>query len=99
MEVLSVELIKPELRVAQRAHHVLAFLVQFYVQSLPPRDETDISSIRIPRSLAIPFVDISRHLDIAPIVGAFSLLTVSQGSCNPVSAHLCRLCAVEFLSQ
>ncbi|KAG8748248.1 hypothetical protein FRC10_007637 [Ceratobasidium sp. 414] len=68
MQVLSIDAIKPDLQVAQRAHHVLAFLVQFYVQSLPPRDTNDSAPIRIPRSLAIPFVDISRHLDIAPIL-------------------------------
>ncbi|KAG9126019.1 hypothetical protein FRC07_005197 [Ceratobasidium sp. 392] len=68
MQVISIDTIKPDLRAAQRAHHVLAFLVQFYVQSLPPRDADDSSPIRIPRSLAIPFVDISRHLDIAPIL-------------------------------
>lgn len=99
MKVLSVEPIKSELQVAQRAHHVLAFLVQFYVQSLPPRDKEDFSPIRIPRSLAIPFVDISRHLDIAPIVSAFILIIFSDGSRNPDAAHLCRLRAVEFLSQ
>ncbi|KAG9102415.1 hypothetical protein FS749_000005 [Ceratobasidium sp. UAMH 11750] len=68
MQVISVDAIKSDLRAAQRAHHVLAFLVQFYVQSLPPRDDNDSSPIRIPRSLAIPFVDISRKLDIAPIL-------------------------------
>ncbi|KAG9104354.1 hypothetical protein FRC06_003400 [Ceratobasidium sp. 370] len=68
MQVISMDAIKSDLRAAQRAHHVLAFLVQFYVQSLPPRDPDDFRPIQIPRSLAIPFVDISRHLDIAPIL-------------------------------
>ncbi|CUA76071.1 indoleamine 2,3-dioxygenase [Rhizoctonia solani] len=68
MEVIGIDSLKSDLRAAQRAHHVLAFLVQFYVQSLPPRDEADLGPIRIPGSLAIPFVDISRHLDIAPIL-------------------------------
>lgn len=71
MKILSVDSLKQDLRAAQRAHHVLAFLVQFYVQSLPPRAETDNLPIRIPRSLALPFVEISRHLDIAPIVSGF----------------------------
>ncbi|KAG8764136.1 hypothetical protein FRC11_004624 [Ceratobasidium sp. 423] len=68
MGVISIDSLKSDLRAAQRAHHVLAFLVQFYVQSLPPRAETDIGPIRIPSSLAIPFTDVSRHLDIAPIL-------------------------------
>ncbi|CAE6515878.1 unnamed protein product [Rhizoctonia solani] len=68
MEVISIDSLKSDLRAAQRAHHVLAFLVQFYIQSLPPRAETDTGPIRIPSSLAIPFVDVSRHLDIAPIL-------------------------------
>jgi indoleamine 2,3-dioxygenase len=72
MEVISTDFLKSDLRTAQRAHHVLSFLVQFYVQSLPPRTETELGPIRIPRSLAIPFVDVSRHLDIAPIVSVTS---------------------------
>ncbi|KAG8734553.1 hypothetical protein FRC12_018489, partial [Ceratobasidium sp. 428] len=68
MPVISIGTLKSDLRAAQRAHHVLAFLVQFYVQSLPPRDASDSSPIHIPRSLAIPFVEISKHLDIAPIL-------------------------------
>ncbi|KAL5634965.1 hypothetical protein ACGC1H_002857 [Rhizoctonia solani] len=68
MGAISINPLKSDLRAAQRAHHVLAFLVQFYVQSLPPRAESDLGPIRIPSSLAIPFVDVSRHLDIAPIL-------------------------------
>ncbi|CAE6476346.1 unnamed protein product [Rhizoctonia solani] len=68
MEVIGIDSLKSDRRAAQRAHHVLAFLVQFYVQSLPPRAESDLEPIRIPSSLAIPFVDVSRHLDIAPIL-------------------------------
>ncbi|KDN50504.1 hypothetical protein RSAG8_01002, partial [Rhizoctonia solani AG-8 WAC10335] len=62
MEVIGIDSLKSDRRAAQRAHHVLAFLVQFYVQSLPPRAESDLEPIRIPSSLAIP------HLDIAPIL-------------------------------
>ncbi|KAH7341803.1 Indoleamine 2,3-dioxygenase-domain-containing protein [Rhizoctonia solani] len=68
MEVININSLKSDLRAAQRAHHVLAFLVQFYVQSLPPRAEADLGPIHIPCSLSIPFVDVSRHLDIAPIL-------------------------------
>ncbi|KAG8751757.1 hypothetical protein FRC12_012270, partial [Ceratobasidium sp. 428] len=50
-------------------HHVLAFITQFYIQSLPPRqDASDRSPIIIPAPIAIPFVNVSRQLDIAPIV-------------------------------
>ncbi|KXN87276.1 Indoleamine 2,3-dioxygenase [Leucoagaricus sp. SymC.cos] len=47
-----------------RAHLVLAFLQQFYVQSLP----TYVSPIIIPRSIAIPLLRISRTLDLPPIL-------------------------------
>jgi indoleamine 2,3-dioxygenase len=56
-----------DIRQAQRAHHVLTFLQQFYVQSLPPSEPAP-SFIVIPAPLAIPLVAISRHLSIAPIV-------------------------------
>ncbi|CUA76011.1 indoleamine 2,3-dioxygenase [Rhizoctonia solani] len=58
-----------DIRRARRAHHVLAFITQFYVQSLPARKDTsDRSPIVIPAPVAIPFVGVSRQLDIAPIV-------------------------------
>jgi hypothetical protein len=68
METVSMDRIKDNLRAAQHTHHVLAFLAQFYVQSLPPCAEVNDVPICIPCSLAIPFVGISRQMDIAPIV-------------------------------
>ncbi|KAF8666561.1 Indoleamine 2,3-dioxygenase [Rhizoctonia solani] len=69
LPVLSIQPLEFDLRRARRAHHVLAFITQFYVQSLPPRDCTfDRPPIIIPAPIAIPFVGVSRQLDIAPIV-------------------------------
>ncbi|CAE6435297.1 unnamed protein product [Rhizoctonia solani] len=69
LPVLSTQPLEFDLRRARRAHHVLAFITQFYVQSLPPRESTfDRSPITIPAPIAIPFVGVSRRLDIAPIV-------------------------------
>lgn len=52
-------------RLLQRAHTVLAWLVQHYAHSIP----TDAPGpIRIPKSLAIPLVRVSRVLRIAPIL-------------------------------
>jgi indoleamine 2,3-dioxygenase len=50
----------------RRAHHVLAFLVHFYVHSSPP--STNQSPIHVPASLAIPLVEVSRVLGIAPVL-------------------------------
>lgn len=57
-------------RKLQRAHHTLSFLNQFYIHSLPPRHASRPSNdpIAIPASIAVPFVDVSRKLGIAPIV-------------------------------
>ncbi|KAG8701497.1 hypothetical protein FRC11_012125, partial [Ceratobasidium sp. 423] len=69
LPVLSTHPFEFDIRRARRAHHVLAFMTQFYVQSLPPRgDAFDRSPIIIPAPIAIPFVGVSRQLDIAPIV-------------------------------
>ncbi|QRV89428.1 indoleamine 2,3-dioxygenase [Ceratobasidium sp. AG-Ba] len=69
LSVLSHRPFEFDIRRARRAHHVLAFITQFYIQSLPPRqDASDRSSIVIPAPVAIPFVGVSRQLDIAPIV-------------------------------
>lgn len=44
---------------------VLAWLVNFYVHSMPHHEST---AIVVPKSLAIPLVHISRHLGIAPVL-------------------------------
>ncbi|KAF9527022.1 Indoleamine 2,3-dioxygenase [Crepidotus variabilis] len=53
-----------DLRSAQRAHMVLAWLVSFYVHSLPLQDK----SIVVPKTLAIPLTQVSRHLGFAPVL-------------------------------
>jgi indoleamine 2,3-dioxygenase len=68
MPILHTYRLESDVRQCRRAHLVLAFLVQQYVQSLPPRSDTDLTPIVIPASLAIPFVAVSRRLGIAAIV-------------------------------
>ncbi|KAJ3752917.1 Indoleamine 2,3-dioxygenase [Lentinula raphanica] len=63
---LEVNLLKDNPRLLQRAHVVLTWLVQYYVHSLPsPHPPTPK---RIPASLAVPLVNVSRMLGIAPIL-------------------------------
>ena len=63
--VLSTEPLEGDTRLLQRAHTVLAWLVQYYAHSIP----TDGSEpIRIPKSLAVPLVRVSSMLRIAPIL-------------------------------
>lgn len=50
----------------QRAHMILAFLVHFYVHSQPPSDTP--TPVHVPESLAIPIVNVSRALGIAPVL-------------------------------
>ncbi|KAF8623472.1 hypothetical protein AX15_006256 [Amanita polypyramis BW_CC] len=50
----------------RRAHYVLAWLVHFYAHSRPP--SFDESTTKIPKSLAIPLVQVSRRLGIAPVL-------------------------------
>ncbi|KAG6814571.1 hypothetical protein H0H92_000099 [Tricholoma furcatifolium] len=61
---LSTDLLQDDLRLLQRAHMVLSWLVSFYVHSLPPSDD----DIVVPKSLAIPLVAVSRCLGIAPVL-------------------------------
>ena len=61
--VLSTEFIEGNDGLLQRAHTVLAWLVQYYAHSIPT-DGTD--PIRIPKSLAVPLVRVSAVLRIAP---------------------------------
>lgn len=54
------------MRYLQKAHLVLAFLLHFYVHSIPLDDSN--ASIYIPKSIAIPIVAVSKELGIAPVM-------------------------------
>lgn len=47
----------------RRAHVVLAYTMHFYIQSMPPDD-----AVIIPKSIGIPLLQISKELDIPPIL-------------------------------
>ena len=47
----------------RRSHLVLAYILHFYVQSLPPTDP-----VSIPRSITLPLLRISKQLDIPPVL-------------------------------
>lgn len=50
----------------QRAHHVLAFIMHFYVHSIP--ESGDLVPTSIPRTIAVPLLSVSRSLGIAPVL-------------------------------
>ncbi|KAG9082724.1 hypothetical protein FRC06_004882 [Ceratobasidium sp. 370] len=64
--VLSTASLRGDIRLLRRAHHVLAFLVHFYVHSTPPAQPA--APMRVPKSLAVPLVEVSRVLEIAPVL-------------------------------
>ena len=63
---MSTESLHSDLRLSQRAHLVLAWLVSFYCHSIPPSQVGD--SIHVPRSLAVPLTQVSRRLGLAPVL-------------------------------
>ena len=65
MPVLDTEILRGYTHLLQRAHHVLAYLVHFYVHSLIPNTT---SAPVVPASLAIPLFAVSDDLGIAPIL-------------------------------
>ncbi|KAF5380984.1 hypothetical protein D9615_004117 [Tricholomella constricta] len=64
--VLDTEQLQNDLRLLQRAHFVLAWLVNFYVHSQPPTGNG--ADIIVPKSLTLPLVAVSRCLGIAPVL-------------------------------
>ena len=64
--MIGSRIIQDDLRSLQRAHLVLAFLVQFYVHSMPPSEKTN--QVVVPKTLAVPLVEVSEILGIAPIL-------------------------------
>ncbi|KAJ6490642.1 Indoleamine 2,3-dioxygenase [Mycena vitilis] len=65
--VIGTEHLCSNLRLLQRAHLVLAWLVHYYVHSAPPAASDDAPFV-VPKSLAVPLVAISRHLGMAPVL-------------------------------
>ncbi|KAJ7137775.1 Indoleamine 2,3-dioxygenase [Mycena epipterygia] len=64
--VIDTEPLHSNLRLLQRAHLVLAWLVHYYVHSAPAAAEGE--PFVVPKSLTLPLVSVSRHLGIAPVL-------------------------------
>ncbi|KAI0053915.1 Indoleamine 2,3-dioxygenase [Auriscalpium vulgare] len=64
--VLKTTCLEHEKRLLQRAHLVLAFLINFYAHSQPTAE--DLTSVHIPECLAVPIVHVSQVLGIAPVL-------------------------------
>lgn len=64
--IVSVSSLLDDVPYLQRAHHVLAFLVHFYMHSIPPCGSSE--PLTVPASLAVPLVTVSDRLGIAPIL-------------------------------
>ncbi|KAK0496904.1 Indoleamine 2,3-dioxygenase [Armillaria luteobubalina] len=63
--ILDIADLQSEKLLLQRAHHVLAYLAHYFAHSAPSEGA---SPIHVPESLAIPLVEVSRRLGIAPIL-------------------------------
>ena len=63
--ILCTESLEDDTRLLQRAHTVLAWLVQYYAHSIPTDGP---EPILIPKSLAVPLVRVSKILRMAPIL-------------------------------
>ncbi|KAF9066314.1 Indoleamine 2,3-dioxygenase [Rhodocollybia butyracea] len=68
-------------RLLQRAHVVLAWLVQYYVHSMVPTSPP--TAKRVPESLAVPLVEVSRALGIAPVITFADTITWNWELINP----------------
>ncbi|KAJ3740574.1 Indoleamine 2,3-dioxygenase [Lentinula detonsa] len=78
---LDVSLLKDQPRLLQRAHLVLTWLVQYYVSSLPTTHPP--TPKRIPESLAVPLVEVSRTLGMAPILTFADTITWNWDLIHP----------------
>ncbi|TFY74726.1 hypothetical protein EWM64_g9286 [Hericium alpestre] len=66
MPVLSISLLKNDLRLLNLARGVLTFLQHFYIHSLP--DARKPPHAVIPASLAVPLLAVSRAVDLPPVM-------------------------------
>ncbi|XP_006459692.1 hypothetical protein AGABI2DRAFT_177539 [Agaricus bisporus var. bisporus H97] len=63
MPCLTIEGLKVSERALRRAHHVLAWLLHFYIHTISPSDP-----LVIPRPLSIPLLQVSAELQLPPVV-------------------------------
>ncbi|THH28503.1 hypothetical protein EUX98_g5681 [Antrodiella citrinella] len=63
--IFGISDLSSDLRLLQRAHLVLAWIVHFYAHSI---EKPNCSPLLIPRSIAMPLVAVSRELRIAPVL-------------------------------
>ena len=63
LPLLSTKELDSSAALLRRAHLVLAFIMHFYIQSLPPDAE-----VVIPRPIALPILRVSACLDIPPLL-------------------------------
>ncbi|KAG6334737.1 hypothetical protein ID866_4355 [Astraeus odoratus] len=66
MPTLAASSLLADPQLVRRAHQVLAFLVHFYVHSIPPDDLS--GSVVVPSSLVAPLMTVSQALQIAPVL-------------------------------
>ncbi|KAF8844434.1 Indoleamine 2,3-dioxygenase, partial [Paxillus ammoniavirescens] len=66
LPILTTEDLHQDPQLLRRAHKVLAFLVHFYVHSIPP--DTTTGPIVVPRSLVAPLMSVSHTLRMAPVL-------------------------------
>lgn len=64
--MLDTSVLRVNIRYLQKAHLVLAFILHFYVHSIPLDGTQD--AIHIPKSIAIPIVAVSKELGTAPVM-------------------------------
>ncbi|KAJ3569934.1 hypothetical protein NP233_g4732 [Leucocoprinus birnbaumii] len=63
MPLLPIGELKRSERALRRAHHVLAWLLHFYVHTIPSHEP-----IIIPRHLTIPLLEVSTQLQLPPVI-------------------------------
>lgn len=55
--------LRPSELLLRRAHHVLAWIMHFYIHSLPPSAE-----IRIPAPITVPLLEVCEQLQLPPVI-------------------------------
>jgi indoleamine 2,3-dioxygenase len=63
MAILSTSELRPSEVLLRRAHHVLAWIMHYYIHSLPPDAE-----IRIPGPITVPLLEVSAQLQLPPVI-------------------------------
>ncbi|KAL4064593.1 Indoleamine 2,3-dioxygenase [Scleroderma yunnanense] len=83
LPILSTRRLAPSELLLRRAHHVLTYIMHFYIHTLPLTDR-----VLVPMPISIPLLRVSRHLQLPPVATYSDTVLYNWGFRMPPSTRM-----------